>query len=221
MPVGSLLRTATSIPGRVIRTVRPSTFAASKHTLMIEIADAHMRKGQADKALVAYQDAWSQIAGKLDAVQQVWLLLSIANSAIRAGDFEEALGALSVLPEHYSKSDVVVGNPLFHLLVGLSYHGLKEDPGAETDNFARALICGGPEMFLHEDTKHLRKIKTILEPPAERGTWDGYSGCSRDLLNGATGYLRELLTERIGAPPPYQSLDGRTKQCTRVAKSGV
>jgi len=172
---------------------------------MIEIADEHMRKGQAHKALVAYQDAWSQIAGKLDVVQQVWFLLSIANSAIRAGDFEEALGALSALPEHYSKSDVVVGNPLFHLLVGLSYHGLNEDPDAETDNFARALICGGPEMFLHEDPKHLRKIKKILEPPAETGTWDGYLGCSRDLLNGATGYLRELLSERLGAPPPYQS----------------
>lgn len=172
---------------------------------MIEIADELMRKGHADKALIAYQEAWSQIAGELDVVQQVWLLISIANSAIRAGDFEEAFSALGALQEHYSRSSIVVGNPLFHLLVGLSYHGLKEEPDAETDNFARALICGGPEIFSHEDPKHLLRIKKILEPPPETGTWDGYSGCSRDLLNGATGYLRELLTERIGAPPPYPS----------------
>jgi hypothetical protein len=168
---------------------------------MIDIA--HMRAGRPPKALEAYQDAWSQLAGKLDPVQQVWLLLSIANSAIRSGDFEEAFGALSVLPEHYANSNVVAGNPFFHLLVGLCLHGLNEDPDGETDNFARALICGGQEVFTHEDPQHLRRIKKILEPPAETGTWNGYTGCSRDLLNGATGYLRELITERLGSPPPY------------------
>ncbi|MBB6049509.1 tetratricopeptide repeat protein [Armatimonas rosea] len=171
---------------------------------MIEFADEHMVKGRATEALAAYQEAWSHMAGQLDVIQQVWLLLSIANSAIRAGDFEEAFDALSALLEDYSTSGVVIGNPLFHLLVGLCCHGLQEDPDAEVDNFARALICGGQEMFVQEDPKHLHKIKTVLEPPAETGTWDGYNGCSRDLLNGATGYLRKMLTEKIGTPPPYQ-----------------
>jgi tetratricopeptide (TPR) repeat protein len=171
---------------------------------MIAIADDHMRNGRHQEALAAYQDAWSQLAGNLDTLQQVWLLLSIANSALRAGDFEEAFGALSVLPEHYAESEAVVGNPFFHLLVGLCFHGLNEGPDGETDNFARALICGGQEMFALEDPKHLRKIKKMLKPPAETGTWDGYAGCSRNLLNGANGYLRELLTEKIGTPPPYQ-----------------
>ncbi len=46
-------------------------------------------------------------------------------------------------------------------------------------------------------------MKKILKPPAELGTWTGYTGSSRDLLNGATGHLRELLTEKLGQAPPY------------------
>ena len=172
---------------------------------MIETADNHMRNGRIQGALAVYQEAWAKLAGELDSVQQVWLLLSIANSAIRSGDFEEAIGALSVLPEHYADSNVVVGNPLFHLLVGLAYEGLNDDPDAQTDNFARALICGGPEIFMLEDPKHLRRMKKLLKPPAETGAWDGYTGCSRELLNGATGYLRDLITQKLGSPPPYET----------------
>ncbi|MBN8418190.1 MAG: tetratricopeptide repeat protein [Verrucomicrobia bacterium] len=170
---------------------------------MNETADDHMRAGRYGDALLAYQAAWSERQDELDETQQIWLLLSIAKAAVRLGDFEEAFETLVVLPEHYADSGIVVGNPLFHLLVGLSYHGLKEDPDGATDNFARALICGGPELFSGEDPAHLRRMKEILRPPAELGTWTGYEGCSRDLLNQATGYLREWITERIGSPPPF------------------
>lgn len=170
---------------------------------MFEVADGHMRAKQYEQALASYQAAWSQLAGELNESQQVWLLLSIANAAVRLGDFSEAFNALAVLPEHYAESGIVVGNPLFHLLVGLSFHGLNENPQGETDNFARALICGGPEMFSGEEVSHLRRMEDILSPPAELGTWKGYRGCSRDLMNKAPGYLRELLTEKIGSPPPY------------------
>jgi hypothetical protein len=136
-------------------------------------------------------------------IERVWLLLSIANAAVRAEEFDEALGALSALVEHFSDTGIVVGNPLFHLLVGLGYHGLGENPDGETDNFARALICGGPAIFDNEDPAHLEKIQRILKPPAETGQWEGYTGCSRDLLDDAPGYLRELLTDRLGQAPPY------------------
>ncbi len=170
---------------------------------MIDIADNLMRENRFDDALQAYQAAWSKLQRQLDTKQQVWLLLSIANAALRFGDFEEAFAALSVLPEHYSKSEIVVGNPLFHLLVGLSFHGLNENPEGEADNFARALICGGPEVFVGEAPTHLKRTMEVLLPPADTETWDGYVGCSRDSLNDATGYLRELLTVKFGAPPPY------------------
>ena len=172
---------------------------------MIDTADEHMRSKRPGDALAAYQAAWSQLQDELSETQQVWLLLSIANAALRFGDFEEAFSALSVLPEHYAESGIVVGNPLFHLLVGLSYHGLNENPNGETDNLARALVCGGPEIFSGEDPSHLKRMTEVLRPPAELGTWTGYVGCSRDLLNEATGYLRDLLTERIGSQPPYAS----------------
>ncbi len=170
---------------------------------MLDVADTHMRNGRHREALTAYQEAWAKLAGGLDSVQQIWLLLSIANSAVRCSDFDEAFEALAGLSEHFADSGVVVGNPLFHLLVGLAYYGLNEDRDAQTDNFARALICGGQEIFAMEDPKHLRQIKKILQPPAETGSWDGYQGCSRDLLNGATGYLRDLLSQKFGNPPPY------------------
>jgi hypothetical protein len=170
---------------------------------MIETGDQLMRDDRPGDALAAYQTAWEQSQEELDERQQVWLLLSIANAAIRFGDFDEAFEALLVLPEHYASSGIVVGNPLFHLFVGLSFHGLDEDPDAETDNFARALICGGPEIFTGEDPSHLKRMQEILRPPAELGTWTGYTGCSRNLLNQATGYLRELLIKRIGSAPPY------------------
>jgi len=176
---------------------------ATNNQYMISKGDEHMRAQRAGEALEAYQAAWTQSRDQLNQSQQVWLLLSIANAAVRYSDYEKAFDALSALPEHYSDTGIVVGNPLFHLLVGLSYHGLGESPEGETDSFARALICGGPEIFAGEDPSHLEQIQSILEPPAELGTWKNYEGCSRDLLNGATGFLHDLLTEKIGAPPPY------------------
>ncbi|SKB03607.1 Tetratricopeptide repeat-containing protein [Prosthecobacter debontii] len=170
---------------------------------MFEAADNHMHAKRFQDALAAYQTLWTQLQEELGEAQQVWLLLSIANAAVRSGDYEEALRALEALPEHYADSGIVVGNPLFHLLVGLSLHGLNENPGGQIDNFARALICGGPEIFSGEDSSHLTRTKEILRPPAELGTWTGYQGCCRDLLNQSTGYLRDLLTKKFGSPPPY------------------
>lgn len=168
---------------------------------MLDTADQHMREGQFREAFDEYQEAWSKLSKELDQVQQVWLLLSIANAAVRLEEFEEAMDALSALLEYYAESKIIVGNPFFHLLVGLTYHGLNEDPEGETDNFARALICGGPEIFALEDPIHLERMKKLMRPPAETGTWAGYKGCSRELLNGATGYLCEQLTKKLGAPP--------------------
>lgn len=189
----------------VEKQVRPIVHHASLD--MSEIADNLMRENRPEDAFTAYQVVWSELQRrqrKLSVKQQVWLLLSIANAAVRCGDFEEAAEVLAALPEGFSDSEIVEGNPLFHLLVGLSLHGLDEDPETEADNFARALICGGPEIFAGEDPGHLQRTMEVLLPPAETETWEGYVGCSRDLLNDATGYLRELLTIKYGSPPPYE-----------------
>ena len=167
-------------------------------------ADQLMRDNEPQLAFQTYQEAWTEHSPDPDQQERVWLLLALANAAIRAGEFEEAFDALYVLPQHYSETGIVVGNPLFHLLVGLSLHGMNDNQDAQTDNFARALICGGPEIFNGEDPSHLENIQQILKPPAETGTWTGYVGCSRDQLNDSTGYIRELITKKIGSDPPYE-----------------
>lgn len=175
--------------------------------VLLQVADNFMREEKPSAALKSYQEIWDLNKSKINEKQQIWLILSIANSAIRCEKYEEAFGALSALLEGYSKSGIIVGNPLYHLFVGLTYEGLNESPDLQTDNFARALICGGPEIFNSENPKYLKEMLQILRPPAELGTWEGYKGCSRDLLNGATGYLASMIEERIGEPLPYQYED--------------
>jgi tetratricopeptide (TPR) repeat protein len=169
----------------------------------IDEGDASMRAGRYADAQRAYQAAWPLSKGAMEPVDRVWLLLSIAHASIAAGDFEEAFEACAGAQNGFASTGVVAGNPLFHLLAGLASHGLGESHERVIDHFARALICGGPDIFKNEDPRHLEHLRTILQPPSETGTWDGYEGCSRDLLNGARGYLAELLTERLGQPPPY------------------
>lgn len=186
---------------------QPTVMPESENTSLIEKADEHMRANRAGIALEIYQAAWTKAGDSLDDTQKVWLLLSIANAGVRHGNFEEATDALEAILAGYKESGIVAGNPFFHLLAGLSLNGLKENEEGQTDNFARALICGGPEIFSGENPSHLERMQKLLKPPAELGTWTGYEGSSRDLLNGATGYLRELLTKKIGTPPPYEYED--------------
>ncbi|MBI5551295.1 MAG: tetratricopeptide repeat protein [Desulfobacterales bacterium] len=87
----------------------------------IESADNLMRRGTPGEALKEYQSAWVSSRKDLNETQQIWLLLSLANAAVRYGDYEEALNALSSLLEGYKSSGIIVGNPLFHLLIGLTY----------------------------------------------------------------------------------------------------
>ena len=51
----------------------------------------------------------------------------------------------------------------------------------------------------------LPRMTSILRPPAELGTWNGYEGCSRDLLNDADGYLLELISSKLGLTPPFSA----------------
>jgi hypothetical protein len=167
-------------------------------------ADELMRAGDARGAQHAYMAAWPRSRGVLEPAARVWLLLSLANASLRAGDATEAFNACAGAQNGFAHSTgVVAGNPMFHLLAGLAAAGVGESAIAE-DNLARALICGGPAMFVDEEPHHLAELRRKLLPPSELGTWDGYEGCSRNKLNGATGYLAEVLTGRLGSPPPYR-----------------
>jgi hypothetical protein len=176
--------------------------ACDNRDMVLHEGDALMWANQPREAQRAYQRAWPASSG-LDARERVWLLFCIANASIRAGDFDDAFAACAGAQKGFASTGIIAGNPLFHLLAGLAADALDEFELA-TDNLARALICGGPAIFVDEDPHHLARMKTLLRPPAEIGTWDGYEGCSRNLLNGASGFLAELLTKRLGKAPPYE-----------------
>lgn len=150
----------------------------------IRRADELMRAGRAREAKSAYMAAWPSSSKPLGERRRVWLLLSIANAALRDRDFEEAFKACAAAQNNFAHSTrIVAGNPLFHLLAGIAAAELNETAIAE-DNLARALICGGPAIFTGEDSKYLESMRAALLPPLEMGgTWDGYRGTSLAQLN--------------------------------------
>ncbi|MGC4086889.1 MAG: hypothetical protein QM756_03115 [Polyangiaceae bacterium] len=167
-------------------------------------ADELMRAGDFSRAQRAYMAAWPLSRDTLEPGARVWLLLSIAHASLRASDPTEAFNACAGAQNGFARSTgLVAGNPMFHLLAGLAATATDE-PAIAEDNLTRALICGGPAMFADEDPRHLAALKQKLLPPAELGTWDDYEGCSRHKLNQASGYLAELITERLGSSPPYR-----------------
>lgn len=175
----------------------------------IRNADALMRAGRAEDAKRAYMAAWPA-SKELDARQRVWLLISIAYASVRTRDFDEAFKACAAAQNNYAHSTrIIAGNPLFHLLAGIAAAELNQAAIAE-DNLARALVCGGPAIFEGEDAKYLEAGRSKMLPPIEMGgTWDGYRGGSLAQLNSVSefvgdGYLVEVLTQRLGTPPPYR-----------------
>lgn len=164
-------------------------------------ADECMFQEKPEDALPLYQHAL-KLSTSEDEESKVWILLSIANAAIRCGEMKESKDALGQAYA-FVHTGIVVGNPLFHLLVGLTYEQLKENPSAKDENFARAIICGGAKIFKGEDEKHINRIKKVLDPP-EMGTWDDYEGCSLDTLNGAKGHLAKLIEDRMGKQLPFE-----------------
>lgn len=177
----------------------------------IRRGDTLMREGRPAEALTHYNAAWSGEEGFSER-HAFWILLSIGLAALRAGDPDQTLRALSGAQRHFAHSTgIVTGNPLFHLVAGLAADALGETPIAH-DNLARALITGGPALFSGEDPRHLETVLGLLQPPAETGTWEGFEGVSRNLLDHLLdffpdGYLVELVTERLGPLPYGGSLD--------------
>ena len=189
-------------------------------------ADDAMRKGDFNTANNLYCAAWdlygqdrknASEAGKVREFDQqhppeeaFWLLMSGANAQFAAGDFEGCLDTGVTAFELFRELGFVVGNPLFHLRVGQASFELEgpddlDEQGTAIDNLARALICGGVEIFRNEDPKYLEAILEILEPPDGYESWHEAenAGCSVSSLNGASGFLAEVCSEKYGSPPPY------------------
>lgn len=133
-----------------------------------------------------------------------------ANAQFCAGDFDDSFDTSVTAFELFKDLGYVVGNPFFHLRIGQASFELESPEGRDQsstsiDNLARALICGGIEIFSNEDTKYLAPVLEVLRPPQVFDSWQSAvsQGCSVDQLNGASGFLADVLKSKYGAPPPY------------------
>jgi hypothetical protein len=171
----------------------------------LRCADECMVTNKPGDALKLYKEAWEQAEAQEDE-DKVWILLSTSNAAIRCNQVNESKQALEKAFA-FVGTGIVLGNPLFHLLLGLTYHLLDENPTAKEENFARAIICGGSKIFNGEEEHHVKQLKKTLEFPNVTDTWETYEGCSLDTLNGATGYIARLIESRMGKPLPYDIVE--------------
>ncbi len=184
-------------------------------------ADALMREGSYVAANGLYWRAWenyttqrrsAHAAGTVDAFDEAnppaaafWLLISGANAQFLAGDAEACVDTLVTVFDLFKDIGLVVGNPFFHLRLGqasleLEPNSIADNTSIATDNLARALICGGTEIFEGEDPKYFSQITMILRPPAGFESWEqakGY-GCSVDKLADAPELLAELFARKYG-----------------------
>ncbi len=184
-----------------------------------QLGDAAMRRGDFRGADDHYLAAWNgytaerRAASDADAVRQFdtthtpeaasWLLLSGADAQFRRGDFEGCFDTCVTAFNLFKDLGLVVGNPFFHLRLGQAAFELEppedRDPrGTAIDNLARALICGGIEIFRNEDAKYLEPILQVLQPPQGFASWQDAvgEGCSTDKLDGATGYLAGFIAAK-------------------------
>lgn len=191
-----------------------------------QLADEAMRRGDFLSANDHYVAAWDDYSAKRRAAsdggnarkfdeknpsaEAFWLLLSGANAQFCAKDFEGCLDTCVTAFNLFKDLGYVVGNPLFHLRLGQASFELdppgERDPADLTiDNLARALICGGIEIYRHEDKKYLEPVVQVLRPPKGFSSWHEAAGegCSIEKLNGASGFLVDLLAAKYGKRPPY------------------
>ena len=177
--------------------------------------DEAMSENEWDDAFSCYCSAWELLCEdkpEHGAHEAFWLIASWANASFMSGDFQDCLERLNESLEIFGDRDLVVGNPFFHLRVGQCMYELAESDekrtdasGAVIENLARALICGGIEIFEQEEQKYLESVLAILDPPEGFDSWqdaNGEAGCSLTMLNDSTGFLRSLFEAKYSKPLP-------------------
>ena len=191
-----------------------------------DAGDAFMRSGDYKSANAQYYAAWDAYASQRKQVSEVgdvqefddqhspedafWLLISGVNAQFCLGEFEAAYDTGVTAFELFSEIGFVAGNPFFHLRMGQVCFEIevpedRDQTSPSIESLARALICGGIEIFNNEDPKYLHPVLEVLRPPVGFDSWKSAvgQGCSVDQLNGAKGFLAEVFESKYGSPPPY------------------
>lgn len=181
----------------------------------IRDADQAMEENDWEEAYLSLADAWDILCeDKPDhkAHEAFWLVLSWANAAFMSQEFDDCLEKLSEALKIFRDHELVIGNPFFHLRVGQCLFELAESDSERTDatgqvvdNLARALICGGIEIFENEDTKYLELVLAVVEAPDGFSSWHqarGQGACL-GMLDQSAGFLRSHFEKKYGKQIPF------------------
>ena len=201
----------------LVQLASPAPGAVETMLRLRQQGDAAMSAGRLDEAQQCFLDAWQLILidgttlGTLGITRAFWLLMSALDAQFRRASYAEAFETLRVALPMFEP--LVIGNPYFHLRAGQIKVELGVDPGdhgagSAVDELARALIGGGVDLFNGEHPKYLALIERILKPPHGYSSWAQTAGrdlaSTRDMLNGAEGFLRDALAWKFSKPPPYR-----------------
>ena len=92
----------------------------------LERADALMVAQEFDQAIDAYQEAWGLMTRTAQGSEFAmswggcWLMLSGLTATVRAGKYQDAADMTDFIFQVYGrKENFLVGNPYFHMLVGI------------------------------------------------------------------------------------------------------
>ena len=123
-----------------------------------KLGDFHAEQKDFEKAIEMYQQAFDLVPDPFEAYKaSTWLLTVIGESYLFMSDYENARHTLQdamYCPE-------AIGNPYIHLRLGQAQFELGNFERSQ-DEFARAYIMGGKEIFEQENPKYYEYLKTFL-----------------------------------------------------------
>lgn len=126
--------------------------------------DEHAEAEEFEKAFYFYRDALMLVPEPVeDWEATTWILSSIGELYFAERNMEKCIKAF----EDAVRCPGGLGNPFIHLRLGQCYFNLNHlDRSA--DEFARAYMGAGREIFEKEDPKYLQFLATRLHPPMGR-----------------------------------------------------
>ncbi len=121
--------------------------------------DALAARGEHEAAVAEYDKAWQLVPEpKSEWEASTWILTAIGDSCFLINKFKSARQAL----EYVMVCPGALGNPFIHLRLGqVLFEAGEFDLAA--DELIRAYMGAGEEIFLKDDPKYLKFLKTRAE----------------------------------------------------------
>jgi tetratricopeptide (TPR) repeat protein len=142
---------------------QPDELDQATHEQVVSLAsegDSLLEAGELSAALNTYLQALELLPEPVHQWEAAtWLLTALGDVLFLQGNYLEAQNSL----HEALHCPGAVGNPFIHLRLGQINYELQE-PVRAKDEFVRAYMGGGDEVFEGEDPKYKQCIKEILPP---------------------------------------------------------